>query len=163
MVNSQVTSITPAIHADRHSVGGADPLVNPLLLHAARHGKGGGDVIGETLSAMAKSVTSAGYTKIKEMSLISSGNIDVTFELYGSENDTTNSAKVYINGVAAGIERSGCVSNFALIGVYTETFNGLVTDDLIQIYGKNATGNGARTTTIRNLYLNGSTGIVQDP
>ena len=31
MVDSQVTSITPATHADRHSVGGADPLVNPLL------------------------------------------------------------------------------------------------------------------------------------
>ena len=45
MVDSQVTSITPATHADRHSVGGADPLVNPLLLHASRHELGGDDKI----------------------------------------------------------------------------------------------------------------------
>jgi hypothetical protein len=51
MVVSQTTSITPSEHADRHSVGGADPLVNPLLLHASRHEAGGADPI-TALSAM---------------------------------------------------------------------------------------------------------------
>ena len=45
MVDSHVTAITPATHADRHSVGGADPLVNPLVLHASRHIKGGIDEV----------------------------------------------------------------------------------------------------------------------
>jgi hypothetical protein len=45
MVNSSTTSITPATHAARHSIGGADPLVDPLLLHAARHDIGGVDEI----------------------------------------------------------------------------------------------------------------------
>ena len=45
MVKSDTTSITPATHADRHSVGGVDPLVNPLLVHHTRHEGGGDDVI----------------------------------------------------------------------------------------------------------------------
>ena len=40
MVNSQVTSITPASHADRHRHGGADPLtgnvdINTLFAHGS--------------------------------------------------------------------------------------------------------------------------------
>ena len=38
MVKSQTTSITPAQHAARHAVGGADPFI-----HAAQHQIGGGD------------------------------------------------------------------------------------------------------------------------
>ena len=45
MVKSETTSITPATHAARHVVGGADPLINPLLLHAARHAPGGADPV----------------------------------------------------------------------------------------------------------------------
>lgn len=48
MVQSNTVSITPATHADRHSVGGEDPLVNPLLLHASRHEAGGDDEISVT-------------------------------------------------------------------------------------------------------------------
>ena len=33
MVNSSSISITPSQHAARHVVGGADPLIDPLLLH----------------------------------------------------------------------------------------------------------------------------------
>ena len=45
MVQSSSISITPAKHADRHVVGGSDPLVNPLLLHASRHNAGGADAV----------------------------------------------------------------------------------------------------------------------
>ena len=45
MVNSGTISITPSKHADRHIVGGDDPLVNPLVLHASRHIKGGVDEV----------------------------------------------------------------------------------------------------------------------
>lgn len=45
MVSSNTTSITPAQHADRHVIGGADPLENPLLLHSSRHETGGDDEV----------------------------------------------------------------------------------------------------------------------
>jgi hypothetical protein len=45
MVKSQTTSITPAQHAARHVVGGADPLVAPLLPHHTEHEIGGADEI----------------------------------------------------------------------------------------------------------------------
>ena len=45
MVNSHTTSITPAQHATRHSVGGADPLVDPLLLHHTQHEAGNTDAL----------------------------------------------------------------------------------------------------------------------
>jgi hypothetical protein len=45
MVESHVVSISPATHAARHVIGGADPLVDPLLLHASRHELGGADVV----------------------------------------------------------------------------------------------------------------------
>jgi len=47
MVESQVTSLTPATHADRHKTTGADPLVAPLLAHHTQHEAGGADEIAE--------------------------------------------------------------------------------------------------------------------
>ena len=58
MVDSQVTAITPATHASRHSVGGDDPLVTPVLIdpHHTTHETGGSDVV-ETVTAMSANLT----------------------------------------------------------------------------------------------------------
>jgi len=45
MVESQVTTLTPATHADRHVNGGVDPLIAPLLPHHAQHEAGGADPV----------------------------------------------------------------------------------------------------------------------
>ena len=45
MVQSSSISITPSEHAARHSHGGADPLVAPLLPHHTQHEIGGTDEI----------------------------------------------------------------------------------------------------------------------
>ena len=70
MVKSQTTSITPAQHAARHAIGGADPLVNPLLLHGSRHEIGGDDVFngivqdGSAVAVLTNTSSVGAYTDI---------------------------------------------------------------------------------------------------
>lgn len=64
MVKSQTVSISPAQHASRHSVGGSDPLVDPLFLHATRHQVGGADpvpIIPTVTEEQASRVTDTNY------------------------------------------------------------------------------------------------------
>jgi len=45
MVKSTVTTIVPPTHAEKHCVGGDDPLILPLVHHADTHKEGGVDEI----------------------------------------------------------------------------------------------------------------------
>jgi len=45
MVKSTVTTIVPPTHAEKHCVGGDDPLILPLVHHASTHEEGGVDEI----------------------------------------------------------------------------------------------------------------------
>ncbi|MCW7072242.1 MAG: discoidin domain-containing protein [Methanophagales archaeon] len=57
MVKSSVTTIVPPTHAAKHCVGGADPLILPLVHHASTHETGGDDELILSHISMVKDVT----------------------------------------------------------------------------------------------------------
>ena len=144
MVNSSSISITPSQHADRHVIGGDDPLVNPLLLHATRHNPGGDDEIAPILhtrtyglsdgvlvnSPASKTTTATSYVKLKEIVLQNTvpDTIRIKFSITGSN---FGYGRIYRNGVAVGVEREANSGTFH----YSEDIAGWSVDDLLQVYG----------------------------
>ena len=81
MVDSQVTSITPATHADRHVIGGADPLIAPLLSHHAQHEAGGADQISgffqdKAIGILPALTANQWVTPVSDLDHITDGNMD---------------------------------------------------------------------------------------
>ena len=144
MVNSQTTSITPAQHAGRHVIGGADPLVDPLLLHASRHEIGGADAISSGYITSGTDIMiadnpvenygsdTATYKKIKEIVLHSTpASIKLTFGLRSNVAGKTAYGRIYRNGAAVGTERTvvGTVPT-----AFEEIISGWSNGDLLQLY-----------------------------
>ena len=187
MVQSQVTSITPAQHAARHVIGGADPLIDPLFLHASRHASGGADPVtvssantytmgAATLHAndVDRVVTGAldTWIKLKEIRLTNYvyDTLRITYRSFkpGAGQLTTN---VYRNGGAVGTEHTH--GDPSPGNTYQEDIAGWATGDLLQIYGKSSTVLDGTVDNMRVLgavappvYALGATDMVmtnQDP
>ena len=172
MVDSQVTSITPATHADRHSVGGADPLVSPIITtaHQTNHTWGGSDELviydpdkydaATVIDPTEQHTTNAGYTKILEMTL---GTLvhDKLGVRFAGKDAAAGAAhfKVYRNGVAVGTECQSIITSWT---TYDEVISGWSTGDLIQLYAKHNTGAGDGATA-KDFTLYGTGAIVPEP
>ena len=164
MVDSQVTAITPATHAERHSVGGADPLITPVLVdpHHTTHEIGGADEITTSYTITAsdyilfsnlenKTVAADGvYHKAKEIVLNTGGTIRTAFDYTGGQAGQCL-ARVYKNGVAYGTERTATHGTVT----YTEDL-AFAAGDLYQIY---LFINGGHSGSISNMYVKGTDGL----
>ena len=161
MVNSQVTSITPATHADRHSVGGADPLIAPLLPHHAQHETGGSDIVSVPAyihhdytadnailhsNDTIRSVTVLAYQKFKEILLGSTPDeIRIYYYMdYISGTFANSCSYIARNGVMVGTEHTGIVDE----GFY-EDISGWLPGDLLQIYCKLEAAGESRVKNMR--------------
>jgi len=97
-----------------------------------------------------KTTTSASYIKLKETKL----NADlpactIKFDLYGGASGSDYAkAKLYKNGVALGVERTGTTGWVT----HSEDFSGFVLNDLIQIYGHSGSGNTCYVKNLRFYY-----------
>jgi len=89
------------------------------------------------------------YTKLKDITVKLGGSLRVSFEVRQNGNPgQTASARIYVNDVAVGTERTNTTETFA---EYTEDISGLDPYDNVQIYGKVTAGN----CQVRNFKLLG--------
>lgn len=174
MVKSETTSITPATHAARHAVGGADPLVNPLLLHASRHTPGNPDTVfvytvtTDVLchNTTPRSVSSVPYAKAKGLTLttIPNSSLSIAFDLAASHDLKTVYGKIYRNGGAVGIEQSCIDAGGGAYEEKLETIAGWSDGDELELYIKNGTDT---TVMVKDLEIRGTvtphTVVSNDP
>lgn len=109
-----------------------DGTISPTKLYPA--------VVGDLVDGASISIsssTSDSYVKIKELSIVRSGNYRISFDLRNSAAPDTAYGRIYKNGVAIGTVRHTSSQTGV---IYTEDINGLVTGDLIQLYIKNTGG-----------------------
>lgn len=175
MVESTTTSITPATHAVRHSVGGDDPLIAPLLGHHTQHEVGGADIVAVGEYDPNKHVTVdlddtgsgdhtnnvAGYAvlapaidKVINLPVGDIYNLGITFTYHKTGAPSTSYFKIYRNGAAVGTQRTnngaGGITTSEIIG---EWVNG----DHLQIYAYN---NASATSHAYDLKVYGG-GAIQ--
>lgn len=87
------------------------------------------------------STSSATPQKLKELSpMIRSGVVSVSFD-YASNNNAATNARIYLNGVATGTNRS---DNLGTFSTYTEDIT-VAVGDLLQLYGN---GDGSSTSAV---------------
>ena len=89
------------------------------------------------------------YVKLKEIKTFKGGTIRVKFDHTSAYTTATVYARIYINGVAVGTERSG--STEATYVTYSQDFT-VVKGDLIQLYLK---GTGTYNSQARNFRIYG--------
>lgn len=85
------------------------------------------------------------YTKLKEIVSNVTGTVRVSFDLkHSSDNGPAVKARIYVNGVAVGIER---LTSYAPYKTYTEDIT-IRQGDLIQVYAR---GTSTQHAIIRNF------------
>ena len=112
-----------------------------------------GTVLEGTIAATERSTSSAVYVKLKEIALMRrAGDITVSFELQSNSAHPIYAAKgkVYIDGVAAGSEKTSVTTN--TYAVVTETGLTVAVGEVVQVYVKIATGIHA-TAKIKNMKI----------
>jgi hypothetical protein len=95
-----------------------------------------------------RAVIQAAYTKLKEIQVDRTGSYRVEFDIRNTTGGGSTFGRVYINGVAAGTERSNATTGFL---TYSEDFS-LTANDLVQIYCKKTIDPGE----LRNFRLKAS-------
>ncbi|MDP3988101.1 MAG: hypothetical protein Q8P80_03070 [Candidatus Levybacteria bacterium] len=107
-----------------------------------------------------RTTTATTYTKVEEMQLGWGGSLTVKFNLDGSCSGFncagTAYGRLYKNGSAVGTERTATIAtndgtcNYT---TYSENLTGLVSGDLIQVYGKVVNTSGTNTSCVDDFQL----------
>ena len=83
-----------------------------------------------------KTTTSTDYVKVKETIVGVGGRIRVKFDLKSTPDEDTAYARIYVNGVAVGTQRTEQAGNYTTFSEDIDVDIG----DLVQIYAKNSAG-----------------------
>ena len=170
MVKSNTTSITPAQHAARHSVGGADPLVDPILTsaHKASHYPTGSDptsdyLMGDIDSGLTKIVgpnpgnNAAAWMVMANTDLTLRGAVPSTvrfsFDLKRNAAGEAIKGRIYRNGVAVGTIREPPAAAYV---TYVEDLEA-APDDVFELYGY---GSGTNFGWMQNFHIRGYLGFI---
>jgi len=96
------------------------------------------------------STGSLSYTKVIEYYTKESGNISISFKLRSEDSSTTVYARIYINGVAVGTERSASSGSGS---TFTEDFPSISSGDFIQLYAKTSSGLSGRDAIVSDFKI----------
>lgn len=156
MVESSSISITPSQHADRHVVGGNDPLIDPITTtaHTTSHQRGGSDELGTIYNmtddilfsndALKSMVAGSVWTKLKEMKLEGmNGTLRIVYDILCTPAGSLES-RVRRNGAEVGVQNVNT-------GTYSQDIAGWETGDLCQIYVYCVAGETADVSNMRVL------------
>lgn len=89
------------------------------------------------------------YVKLKEIEVKRNGTIRIAFDLKSEVNFTTAFGRIYINGVAAGTERSTVSTAYVN---YSEDLT-VAEGDLVQLYAKHQDADPGNSAFVRNFRL----------
>ena len=98
-----------------------------------------------------RSTVEAAFVLVKEtrVNVAQLGQVQIGFEMKGTDGITNAHGRLYVNGVAVGADHG---SNSAVYVAYTDNYDvGFTAGDLIQIYAYSE--GGADTTSIRNFRI----------
>lgn len=176
MVQSNVTSISPATHADQHRTGGTDPLTGAVGIdamapagHYGSHEPGGSDHIpafGTTIpdNDTVQTLVGAGATvKKKETTLtVCTDVLEIAFDAYRVGSVGTYEVQLRRSGVNVGAVQTPPTGGYQ---TFVETISGWSDGDALQVYMAASAGTTIHVRNLRILSISryDQSGAANDP